>query len=183
MKSRFFWLPNALSLSRGILAIPMAICALNGAWVAGFWLLIIALVTDFFDGLAAKKLHAESKLGGHFDRVSDFTLACLGTFALVVGADILSLHILWFAIPASAFVGYVKFFRQEGTPLYRVTSVFSILLLFGTWIFVIWGFASEAYGWYWWYPPATFLILTSAALLKRHRLRSWFGWLAQRPRR
>ena len=183
MKTRLFWLPNALSLSRGILAIPMFIAALNDEWMTGFWLLIVALVTDFFDGLAAKKLHAESKLGGHFDRLSDFTLALFGTLSLVVGAGILSLHILWFGVPLSLFIGYVKFFCQEGSQLHRMTSVLSILVLFGTWIFVIWGFASQAYGWSWWYPPVTFIVLSAAALLKRHRLRAWFGWIAIRRKR
>lgn len=161
----------------------MFLAALDGSWVLGFWLLAAALTTDFFDGLAAKKLHAESKIGAHFDRVSDFTVACLGMLALALGANTVSLQLLWLAVPLTLYIGYVKFFRaDETTALYRWTSVVSILLLFGSWIFVLWGFAAEAFGWSWWYPFATFVLLTVAALLKRHRLRSWFGWLAERKK-
>jgi phosphatidylserine synthase len=143
----------------------------------------LALLTDFFDGLAAKKFHAESKLGGHFDRVSDFLLAALGTMGLVVGAGILSLHILWFAVPISLFVGYVKFLCPEAGLLYRLTSILSVSLLFGTWIFVVWGYAAQAFGWSWWYPLVTFVLLAVSALLKLHRLRAWFGWLLTREKR
>jgi phosphatidylglycerophosphate synthase len=178
-KNSWRWVPNALSASRGVFAVLMFIAALQGEWVLGFWLLITALLTDFFDGLAAKKFHAESKLGAHIDRVSDFTLATLGALSLAIGADMLSLRLLWGAIPLSLFIGYVKFFRPEGSAIYRYTSILSILALFGTWIFVIWGFISEAYGWSWAYPPATFIILAIAALMKRHRLRAWFGWIVK----
>jgi phosphatidylglycerophosphate synthase len=178
-KNSWRWVPNALSASRGVFAVLMFIAALQGEWVLGFWLLITALLTDFFDGLAAKKFHAESKLGAHIDRVSDFTLATLGALSLAIGADMLSLMLLWVAIPLSLFIGYVKFFRPEGSAIYRYTSILSILALFGTWIFVIWGFISEAYGWSWVYPPATFIILAIAALMKRHRLRAWFGWIVK----
>ncbi|MEK7152757.1 MAG: hypothetical protein AAB834_02320, partial [Patescibacteria group bacterium] len=73
--------------------------------------------------------------------------------------------------------------RPEASLLYRITSIFSILLLFGTWIFVIWGYLTQAFGWSWAYPPVTFVALTSAALLKRHRLRAWFGWVVVRKKK
>lgn len=174
------WLPNALSTSRGVLAILVFLLALQHEWVWGFWLVLAALFTDFLDGLAAKKLHAESKLGGHIDRISDFLLAALGTLGLVIGANMLSLHILWLALPVSGFIGYVKFFGTEGTRLYKWTSAFSVTILFITWIFVLWGYMAQAFGWSWLYPPVTFLVLVVAGSLKRHRIRSWFGWLAHR---
>jgi phosphatidylglycerophosphate synthase len=182
MAHSFRWLPNALSASRGILAIPICIAGAQGEWVLGFWLILAALVTDFLDGLAAKKLRAESVLGGHIDRVSDFLLAALGTVGLVIGADILSLWLVPPALVVSAFIGYVKFFLPEESQVRRITSLFSLSLLFGTWIFIVWGYGWQAYGWSWWYTPLTLILLISAARLKLHRLRYWFGWLfAKRP--
>jgi phosphatidylglycerophosphate synthase len=179
----FGWLPNALSASRGVLSVPIYIVAAQGGWEVGFWLILIALTTDFFDGLAAKKLHAESVIGGHIDRVSDFLLAAMGTLGLIVGANILS---VWWVLPAaviSAFIGYTKFFLPEESKVRRVTSLFSLMLLFATWIFIVWGYGWQAYGWSWWYVPITLALLVSAARLKLHRLRYWFGWLFSRPPR
>lgn len=183
MRPRLFWLPNTLSLSRGILAIPMFMAALNDKWVLGFWLLVAALVTDFFDGLAAKKLNAESKLGGNIDRVSDFILASLGGLGLALGAHIITLQWLWAAIPLSLFIGYVKFLTPEKNDLYRITSVFSVLLLFSAWAFAFFGFLGQAYGWAWWYLLPASTVAIAASLLKRHRFRVWFGWMTDRKKR
>lgn len=179
-RSTFHWLPNVLSGSRGVLSVPIFICALSGRWSVGFWLVLIALLTDFLDGLAAKKLHAESVLGGHIDRVSDFLLAGFGTLGLVIGAHWLSLWILAFCIPASVFVGYVKFLTPSGTKLYDVTSALSVTLLFAIWIGVVWGYATQAFGWSWGYVPITIAVLLIAASGKRHRLAAWFGWIFKR---
>lgn len=171
-----------LSLSRGVLAIPMLVAALNDKWALGFWLLVAALVTDFFDGLAAKKLHAESKLGGNIDRVSDFTLAFLGGLGLALGAHIITLQWLWVTIPLSLFIGYVKFLTPEKSNLYRITSVFSVLLLFSAWAFAFFGFLAQAYGWTWWYLLPVLFVAVTASLLKRHRFRAWFGWITERQK-
>ena len=171
------WLPNVLSGSRGILAVPIYLAAAHTAWQLAFWLLVLALITDFLDGLAAKKLHAESTLGGHIDRVSDFLLAASGVAGLIVGAHTLPIWTLYAAVPVSGFIAYVKFFLAEETLVRRITSIFSLSLLFVAWIYIAWGFLTEAFGWSWAYPPVTFVLLATAGLLKRHRLRAWFGWL------
>ncbi|HEU4913905.1 MAG TPA: CDP-alcohol phosphatidyltransferase family protein [Candidatus Saccharimonadales bacterium] len=174
------WLPNVLSASRGILAVPVYISAVQGRWAAGFWLLAAALLTDFFDGLAAKKLNAQTVIGGHIDRVSDWMLSFAGALGLVVGAHILTLWLLVIALPLSAFIGYIKFFTPEGTRVYRLTSVISVVMLFITWSFIVWGYLWQAFGWSWVYPPLTVLLLAIAARLKKHRLKAWFGWLVPR---
>jgi phosphatidylglycerophosphate synthase len=159
------------------MAIPVCITGAQNEWVLGFWLILAALVTDFFDGLAAKKLHAESTLGGHIDRTADFLLAALGGIGLVAGTGIIS---WWWLIPPltfSAYVGYVKFLLPEDNKLRRITNIFSLTVLFGIWIFIVWGYGWQAFGWSWWYVPVTLVLLISAARLKLHRLRYWFGWL------
>lgn len=171
------WLPNALSASRGVLALPVYFTGAHGVWELGFWLILVALITDFFDGLAAKKLHAESVIGGHIDRVSDFLLAALGSLGLIAGASIIS---WWWVVPASfvsAYIGYVKFFMPEENKVRRISNMISVVLLFGTWIFIVWGYGWQAFGWSWWYVPITLVLLISAARLKLHRIRYWFAWL------
>lgn len=178
--ARFKWVPNALSASRGILAPIIYATAANDNWVLGFWLLVVALLTDFLDGLAAKKLNAQSVLGGHIDRVSDWLLSFFGLLSLVVYADWLGLWLLAIGLPISAFIGYVKFLTREGSRLYRLTSVFSILILFITWSFIVWGYLWQAFGWSWVYPPITIILIAIAARFKKHRLRAWFGWIVSK---
>jgi phosphatidylglycerophosphate synthase len=175
--SKFRWLPNALSATRGVLALPICLVALRGAWTLGFWLIVVALFTDFLDGLAAKKLHAESTLGGHIDRVSDFLLCVGGGFGLVIGAQVLTLQLLWGIVPLSLFIGYTKFFLPEDHLLRRVVAIFSLMLLFVCWSLIVWGYLWKAFGWSWWYPALTLVAILVAARLKKHRLKAWFGWL------
>ena len=177
-KARHFrWLPNALSAARIPLAGLMYGAAMSGRWQAAFWLLVTALVTDFFDGLAAKKLRAESTLGGHIDRVADFCLAFGGAAALVQKTAMLPEWLLAAGFAWGLFIAYVKFLTPPEGRLSRVTSVFSLASLFAVWIYNAWGFLTQAYGWSWWYVVVTVATLLGAARLKRHRLRSWFGWI------
>lgn len=173
----FRWLPNALSASRGVLALPIYLAAINGHWALGVWLILIALLTDFLDGLAAKKLHAISTLGGHIDRVADFLLCVGGGFGMVVGGHVLTLQLLWLVIPLSAFIGYTKFFLPEEHRLRQVMSIVSLTVLFATWSLITWGYLWKAFGWSWAYPTLTLVIVAIAARLKKHRLKAWFGWL------
>lgn len=177
MGTQFRWLPNALSASRGILALPIYLSAANGHWVLGFILIIIALMTDFLDGLAAKKLQAESTLGGHIDRVADYLLCLGGGFGLVLHAHVLGLWLLWIVVPLSAYIGYTKFFLPEDSRLRQATAILSLTLLFITWSLIVWGYLWQAFGWSWWYVVFTFVVIAVAARLKKHRLRAWFGWL------
>ena len=108
---RFRWLPNGLSASRAVLALAVYIAAVHTAWHLALGLLCVALITDFFDGLAAKKLHAETTLGGHIDRVSDFLLATAGVFGLLVGTSTVPLWLICVGIPVSLFIGSYWNFR------------------------------------------------------------------------
>jgi phosphatidylglycerophosphate synthase len=175
------WLPNALSFSRGALSVPIYLAAANEHWVIGFWMMAFALTTDFFDGLAAKKLHAQSVIGGHIDRLADFSLAAMGTLGLIAGG-VVSPWVLLFCVPATLFVGYVKFMTKPGRKLYRVTSALSVTTLFIIWTFVAWSLLWKAYGWSWLYPIVTVALLAGAARLKRHRLKAWFGWIKSKTK-
>lgn len=80
------WLPNALTLSR-ILAIPLLVATfyiesrVTGSWIA-FVLFVIAGMTDYFDGLLARRFNVVSALGRFLDPIAD---------KLMVGAVIVML--------------------------------------------------------------------------------------------
>jgi cardiolipin synthase len=96
--------PNLLTLLRLALT-PLAVRAiLSRQFGEALAILIIAGATDGFDGLAARKLHAETKVGAYLDPIADKALlsACylaLGIagavpwwlVALIFGRDVLIL--------------------------------------------------------------------------------------------
>lgn len=68
------------------------------------YVFIIAALTDLFDGVLARKLHAESQLGAILDPIADKILVCgtiLGVFAIHSGDP-------FFALPA-AFILFREF--------------------------------------------------------------------------
>ena len=72
------WIPNALTLSRLFLIVPvMMLLAVGGtraaAWALGLFLL--ASVTDFFDGWLARRLDCASNLGVFLDPLADKVFA------------------------------------------------------------------------------------------------------------
>lgn len=176
MKRYFRWLPNALTMSRLVLAVPIAWAAADGRWALGFWLLIVALETDFLDGLAAKKLNAYSKFGVMLDPIADRSLAVGGLIGLVLGNRLpleVVLSILVIALAVSLYGG--RGFTSTVDARSRWQKLTSVGLLFAAWIFVTWSYAVAAYGWSWVFVPITIGVLVGLAMLKRHRLQAWFS--------
>lgn len=170
----FKWLPNALTLSRGLLAVPIFLTALNEAWVLSFWLFILALLTDFFDGLAAKKLNAYSKYGDKYDSAADGILAASGVIGLSA-AGALPWGVTIFVLAAGFIMGsrhYWPAWKQIKTVALEMTAK---VCLFVAWAGIAWFLAALAYGWHWWYVPLTGATILVLASLKRHRLRAWLG--------
>ena len=59
---RLFTLPNALTLANLVAGAIAIVFALNHQYEVSFWLIIVAAVCDFFDGLVARLLHQQSEL-------------------------------------------------------------------------------------------------------------------------
>jgi phosphatidylglycerophosphate synthase len=158
------------------------LAAANQEWDLALFLLLLALCTDFLDGLAAKKLNAKTRLGAILDPLTDFLLAAAGVAGLVFAG----LFPLWgglVMLAPSLLIGYVKFFLPEKSNIRMILPMFSVIYLFGTWIFVSWAYASQAWGWSWWLIPATFVLVTVLLLKKRHRVREWFAFILKKPGR
>src|SRR6185436_8705793 len=90
------WIPNALSITRALLAAPIVVLALKQNWVAACVLLILACLTDFFDGLAAIKLDASSEFGKKIlDPVGDTLMFSAALSGLVFQGRILHNFLTW----------------------------------------------------------------------------------------
>jgi CDP-diacylglycerol--glycerol-3-phosphate 3-phosphatidyltransferase len=77
-------LPNLVTLSRGLLGLPVALLVLGDHNLAAFWLFIFAVTTDLWDGMLARKLNAVSDAGLLLDPLSDKLLVALTWAALLV---------------------------------------------------------------------------------------------------
>lgn len=67
-------LPNFISLGR-LLAVPVMVwLILGGQMQAAFWLFVAAGVSDAVDGFLAKRLQAQTVLGGVLDPIADKAL-------------------------------------------------------------------------------------------------------------
>ena len=74
MRRDFLTLPNILSLLRLFLVIPLVTVMLSDIPAARLWgvgIMILAALTDFFDGRLARKLHCESEWGRILDPLAD----------------------------------------------------------------------------------------------------------------
>ena len=69
-----FNLPNALSVSRAVLAPVAFILIVDSNWILVAGILLIALVTDLADGEIARRRQQTSALGGFLDHGSDALL-------------------------------------------------------------------------------------------------------------
>lgn len=174
LQARYFkWLPNAITCLRiagG--AVAMALAA-NEAWVAALWVYLASLLSDFLDGLAAKKLHAGTKLGEMLDSFADGWLVAAGLIGLSAAGQL-----SWWVTVAVIAVGFsVQIERRVlhgrlAVPA-EIKKMFAITCLFAAWIYIVLSMASLAYGWSWWYAVLAAVVLVVSGSLKRHRVRTW----------
>jgi phosphatidylglycerophosphate synthase len=81
-------LPNVLSVSRLVLALPSFALVISGHWLFAAIVLMVAVATDIADGYVARKKASVSSLGGLLDHGSDaifvtVTLSALAALELV----------------------------------------------------------------------------------------------------
>lgn len=110
-------LANVLTAIRLLLIVPLVALISNPADYPGMLLallLVVAIATDYFDGIVARKMGTASAAGQLFDHGTDFLFVSAGLFS----AALLGLLTLWLPIlVAIAFTQYVLdsylLFRQK----------------------------------------------------------------------
>lgn len=94
ISNRIFTIPNIISFAR-LLTIPVFLWLVwQGRELAGFIVLVVAVSTDFVDGLVARKLNQVSRLGMFLDPLADRLFIA----AVVVALAIRDVVPLWLVI-------------------------------------------------------------------------------------
>jgi len=81
-------LPNALTVARLVLVVPITLAVLDGRYGVALVLVAIAGVSDVVDGFLARWFGWQSRLGGLLDPVADKVLITCVLFALVIVARV-----------------------------------------------------------------------------------------------
>jgi CDP-diacylglycerol--glycerol-3-phosphate 3-phosphatidyltransferase len=97
MKRDLLTIPNGLSALRILLVIPFFAVIFSNRSDARWWgvvLMVIAALTDKFDGMVARKLHCETEWGRILDPLADK----IGVGAVAIGLLLKSWLPAWFVI-------------------------------------------------------------------------------------
>jgi len=84
-KHEFWSAPNQLTLLRLFFVPFIAICIMEERWQTALILVIVAGLSDGLDGLVARTLHQQTKLGEYLDPIADKLL--LSTLFLVLSSN------------------------------------------------------------------------------------------------
>jgi len=155
------WLPNAISIMRIMLILPILVLFVNDEFGWALTLFIIAGLSDGVDGYLAKKYGWNTRLGAFLDPAGDKllvawsfgTLAFLGHIPVWLAVIVISRDVV---IVAGSFMYHYLVRRLEGEPTF--ISKFNTGLEFAFLIFVM---ARAGFGW----PDEITITIVGAAVL------------------
>jgi len=132
------WLPNALTIARMVMALPLLWLLLHQQYAAAFWLVLVAGLSDALDGLLAKRFDWRSALGGLLDPIADKLLLAVCFIGLWHGQQLpLWLLLLVFGrdlvIVAGAFIywRWVGPFKPAPSFISKMTTLMQIVMVTG----------------------------------------------------
>jgi CDP-diacylglycerol--glycerol-3-phosphate 3-phosphatidyltransferase len=94
---RVLTVPNLLSLARLVLAVVLFWAIEWPAWLASFWMFLVAASTDWVDGWWARRFGQVSRLGRIFDPLVDKVIVC-GAWVLLADRGGASAIAPWMAV-------------------------------------------------------------------------------------
>jgi len=124
------YIPNALSLLRLLLVIPLATLPLFGLPFTIAY--VIAIFSDLLDGPIARKFNVTSQLGATLDSIADATIALVVIFRLLPVLDISNWILVWvFVAIGMKFLGVaIGFVRYKKIVfLHSYANKFFVLML------------------------------------------------------
>lgn len=129
-------LPNAITVLRLLLILPVGACVLGGHWTAAFGLFLLAAVSDGIDGWLARRFDWTTRFGAIADPLADkllvavvyVTLAAEGVLpawiaVLVLGRDLVIVG------GALAYHFLVERLELAPTPLGKINTLANLLFV------------------------------------------------------
>ena len=90
-----FTIPNIISLFRILLITPFVVFFLNRDYIVAAVILVVSGISDFLDGVIARRFHQESELGKILDPLADkLTLIAVGVCLIFIEPFVLPLMII-----------------------------------------------------------------------------------------
>jgi len=142
MKQPIFTLANQLTLLRLLLIPFFALAILGGSYGWGLGLLVAAGLTDFLDGLLARRLEQRTPLGATLDPIADklllstafIVLAVSGSVPwwlsiLVLSRDFLILAVVLAIIIGAGFRAFPPSLYGKACTTVQILTVFVVLLV------------------------------------------------------
>lgn len=155
------WLPNAISISRIALILPILWLFVEGEFGWALTLFLAAALSDGIDGYLAKRFGWETRLGAFLDPAGDKlmiawsfgTLAYLGHIPVWLAVIVIARDVI---IVAGSFLYHYLVRRLEGQPS-RISKLNTAL----EFVFLVFVVAKAGYGW----PDEITITVLGAAVL------------------
>tara|TARA_B100000214_G_C23823524_1_gene560790 strand:+ start:123 stop:695 length:573 start_codon:yes stop_codon:yes gene_type:complete len=124
---------NGLTISRIFLGLPIILTLRNGNNDIFILLMIIAALTDFFDGYFARKYNYQSVIGAKLDPLAD-KIVLVGPMIWLVHEGIAPLWAIWLIISRELLITSWRSGKISGGPAsiqgkYKTTLQFSSIIL------------------------------------------------------
>jgi cardiolipin synthase len=155
------WLPNAISIMRIFLILPILMLFVNDEFGWALGLFLIAGLSDGVDGYLAKKYHWDTRLGAFLDPAGDKllvawsygTLAFLGHIPVWLAVVVIFRDVV---IVAGSFMYHYLVRRLDGEPT-RISKLNTAL----EFVFLVFVMSKAGYGW----PDDITIIVLGASVL------------------
>ena len=155
------WLPNAISILRILLILPILELIVRGNYDVALMLFFFAGFSDGLDGYLAVRFNWQSRLGGLLDPVADkllvagmfITLAWIGLIPVWLASVVIARDVI-IVCGAVAYNFLVRPVPGEPTKISKLNTALELMFL----LFVL---SSAAYGW----PDDIALLVLGASIL------------------
>jgi cardiolipin synthase len=173
-------LPNAITVGRMVMALPLLWLLMNAAWRPALGLAVIAGLSDVVDGFLAKRFGWRSELGGLLDPLADKLLMSVCFFGLWWGgllpAWLVVLVLARDVVIVAGAWGWSRLqgaFHAEPSALSKATTLAQLLL-----IAMVLAKPAGVPLWPQWIPPvalatAALTVLSGADYVWRFGRRAW----------
>ena len=145
-KSKLSWIPNALTLIRCLLVVPVALFVYQQQFMSALITFGIAGFTDGLDGFIARRYGWQSYIGAILDPLADKLLMMVGFVSL----SVIGIVPLWLMVTVVArdliIVGGATLFRWLHGPYMMSPSFSGKLSTFLQILLVVWVLVEHAFG-------------------------------------